>query len=708
MFNFKMNIEGQVLIYYILNFMKTRLSVLFIAVLIIILPSKAQTYTELTGTNLEGVSYSAVATGDLNNDGYLDVVISGLDDTSRVTTRIYINNYDGSFRKLDIPGLTGLYHPAITIGDYNDDGNLDILFAGEGFEPTSALWKNNGDLTFTKVESNLESFGETNAELRDINNDGALDVLISGFMRHPEGYYSDEVRMYLNAGNNLFNKINLVLSPYSGATFGTLGDFDNDGDLDLIIGGSHVEIYPNQGNGEFYGYMDLGIHLASGSIKWFDYNNDGLSDFLIAGRRFEVDDIRTEVYTNSGDELAHFNLLENTPFVGLAHPYIAVRDNNNDGKVDVLLSGTQDLYNFEFAARVYTNLGDTFEENASAVLPQSDIDASAWFDMDNDGDLDIILTQDLVPEERPSKILVMRNNGGSNIFRPNTVPSPPTDIQLSYNPVNGVVDFTWNAGSDPETNANALSYNIGIGTSALRMDILNPESDLHTGRRKIVRPGNCDNSRQKSIRRLKKGTYYFVVQSIDGSLAGSPFSEPQKIAIGIPDDPSNVSALINNNGEIELSWRDNSVNEFQFVIEQKSDTESDFTEIGTTTSDSTKFLIQMMPGGTYTFRIKAVNPNGESAYVESKEYIIAENKDIMGLTSVYPNPADQFITIENYGALVESAFVELFNINGQKMGIPVQDMGNMLILDVSRLSRGRYILRYNSNGQFITRKLIVR
>lgn len=581
----------------------------------ITLQSSGQTYSELSGSQIEARKLGSVATGDLNNDGYPDIVTTGLNPSSELATTIYRNNHDGTFTKVDVPGLTPTYNSRISLGDYNNDGYFDILLSGEGFDPLCVLWKNNGDLTFSPVDSGLEPLGGYNAELRDIDNDGDIDVLTSGMIRMPDGSYFSDVRIYKNAGNDRFQRQELAFTSY--ANVGTMGDYDNDGDLDLLTGGNWLEVYPNRGDGTFSSPKQLQIPLPIGQIKWFDQNNDGHLDFVVSGRGSGADEYYTDVYMNSGDPEVSFSKLSGTSFAGAMRQSIDTRDYNGDGKTDILFTATIDILTNDFLTTVYDNLGDSFAENANLTLPQLGGGDAVWFDLENDGDLDILMTGELVAGANVPKAIIMRNEDGTNAIAPNTLPSPPVEVGWSYNEEDQSVILSWGAGSDSETPISGLSYNVGIGSTTAGLDVLSPESNFETGARLINRTGNAGMSLQKPIRGLADGTYYFYVQTIDGALAGSAFTSPARFVVGVPEAPSEVAVHVSDTSDVLISWRDNSVNEFAFVVEARSHLETEFTPVGQVDADVTSFQLSDLANGTYTFRIKATNPNGTSANAET-------------------------------------------------------------------------------------------
>ncbi len=587
---------------------------LFIYYLVVSTSLYSQSYSEIMNTDLENKSLSSVTAGDLNNDGYIDMVTTGIDENSELSTSIYINDQDGSFTKLNIPGLTPLYNATIELGDYNNDGYLDILLAGEGYDPLATLWKNNGDLTFTEVSVGLDNLGGTNAEFRDIDNDGDLDILISGSIRQEDGSYLSDLRLYSNEGNDSFTEFELSFSSY--AVVGTLGDYDNDGDLDLIIGGGALEIYPNNGDGTFSSPIDLGISFPAGQIHWFDYNNDQKLDFVISGRGFSANEYFTKLFENTGDENELFVEVVNTSFSNPIRQKLDIRDYNSDGYIDLLLTGTLDFATNSFVTQIYDNSGDSFSENSSVNLPQLGSGDGNWFDIDNDGDLDLILSGEEVQGENVKRTVLLRNDDNSNIYSSNTIPDPPSELSWSWS--NGITTLMWNEGTDAETSLVELSYNIGLGSTSDAINIIFPESNISTGKRLINRLGNAHNNNQKILRNLDDGIYYFNVQTIDAALQGSGFSQAKKFAVGIPDAPVNFTAeLIEKN--VTLTW-DDIVNETSYILERSKDDIDNYEVISTIEEDILSFTDNELESGNYHYRIKAINENGESNYSSNCSY----------------------------------------------------------------------------------------
>src|SRR5262249_41409196 len=144
-------------------------------------------------TALLGVQSSAVAWGDYNNDGELDILLTGIFGSNitaqGVATRLYKNNGDGTFSNVTgsaFPGgaPSGVSSGVATWADYNNDSYLDFLVAGTS---SGQLFRNNGDGTFTNVTTTAFTGGllpvsSAAVAWGDYNSDGALDLLYTGFV----------------------------------------------------------------------------------------------------------------------------------------------------------------------------------------------------------------------------------------------------------------------------------------------------------------------------------------------------------------------------------------------------------------------------------------------------------------------------------------------------------------------------------------------
>jgi len=194
-----------------------------------------QTFT-LIPTDIIGVNYSSVNWVDYDNDGDLDIFITGSTDSwhGPGVTKIYQNN-NGIFNEVSVGLNIGIWESSTEWGDYDNDVALDILFTGKA--GSSFLWgiyhNDNGNFSFGGRLPNI-LYGS--ASWGDYDNDGDLDILLAGWdvsNSEPNTYIT---KIYCNDNGN-FNDISAGLTgvKYAGVAW---GDYDNDGDLDIIISGS--------------------------------------------------------------------------------------------------------------------------------------------------------------------------------------------------------------------------------------------------------------------------------------------------------------------------------------------------------------------------------------------------------------------------------------------------------------------------------------
>ena len=205
------------------------LSKLIVTLTIIILPGFV--WADFgTRTNIgTGVDLSSIALGDIDNDGDLDLIVTGYDGSGRRLDK-YINNGAGSFTKYTNWG-TRIYRSSIALGDIDNDGDLDLIVTGyDGSGGRLDKYKNNGFGSFSGPTSFGTGVYYSSIALGDIDNDGDLDLIVTGYSS--SGYRLDK---YINNGAGSFSGSSLGPGVYFSSI--ALGDIDNDGDLDLIVTG---------------------------------------------------------------------------------------------------------------------------------------------------------------------------------------------------------------------------------------------------------------------------------------------------------------------------------------------------------------------------------------------------------------------------------------------------------------------------------------
>ena len=464
---------------------------------------------------LPGVFVSSVAWGDYDNDGRLDILMAGLDVSENPIAQIWRNTGNG-FTNINA-GLPGPYRGSVAWGDYDNDGRLDILLTGlMGSDLAAQVWRNTGS-SFTNVNAGLPGVYGSSVAWGDYDNDGRPDILLTGM--------SDSgliCQVWRNTGSG-FTNINAGLPGVWDSSV-AWGDYDSDERLDILLTGNTSSGYPNPASpiaqvwrNTGHGFTNINAGLPGvfvSSVAWGDYDNDARLDILLLGGTGA--NPVAGVWRNTANGFTNINAFPEG--AGVVSGSVAWGDYDNDGLLDILAVGNVPYVGYGLIAQVWRNTGSGFT-NIEAGLPGVSSSSVAWGDYDNDGRLDILLTGDTGAVDHPNPMAqVWRNNG----LVANTLPSPSTHLAATV--VGNGVTLSWNAASDAETPANGLAYNVRVGTSPGDSDVVSPQA-ASTGFRRLPALGNAQHRLTASLLAdLPRGFYYWSVQAVDTAFAGSPFS----------------------------------------------------------------------------------------------------------------------------------------------------------------------------------------
>jgi hypothetical protein len=496
-------------------------------------------------SSLKQVSMSNVAWGDYDGDGDLDILLGGYSESEYIA---YLYRNEGarrnSFTELDI-GLPGVAFPVFAWFDYNLDDDLDILYIGGG---VTTIFQNNGNDDFTNINPGFLPVTNACADISDFNNDGFPDVIISG-----EQSGNKIVRLYFGNELHFFSMFTPQLPAVMKGTIKS-ADFNNDGNLDLLVLGSSdsgqlSQVFSGDGNGNFTLETEL-LALAQTFADFSDYDNDGDLDILYCGFDWDSWETATVLYRNDGD----FTFSQMNTRFGLEDVYsgsLLWGDYTNDGFADFLLTGDKSPYSSDGTFNVYkNNRDDTFSamyDDYNYNPPLVYYGLSAIGDYDRDGDLDVVVTGDVADWKTYTSVL-MKNN----VLVSNTKPVAPDGLSAIVN--TDSVLISWNSAYDAETPSNGLTYNVRIGTAPGFSDVVNPMAD-GTGLRKVVSRGNAGSNTFFQIKNLADNVYYYSVQAIDAGFEGSEFSVEGIVIVGdIPlTIPENVQISIQD-GIVTITW----------------------------------------------------------------------------------------------------------------------------------------------------------
>jgi hypothetical protein len=400
------------------------------------------TFGDTTYGNILESSGSGVSVFDYDGDGDLDLYmlngtfLEGISDPEGVVfkdtpNQLYQNNGDGTFTDVTQKAGVGDVHWSMAAGalDYDNDGDVDIYLLNYG---PNVFYINNNDGTFTDVTDSLGLRGpkslngftkwSVGVAFWDYNLDGAIDMMVGNFlafdpkyvsstmpdmMPHPAEYHGQASMLYHQNKNGSFTDVTKAMGlyyPESKCMGLTVFDYDDDGDLDLFQGNDHQMnfLFRNDGQNNFQevaqisgvAVNDQGLQTGSmhGSIG--DIDGDGLIDLLVTDLR------HGSLYRNLGSSLFE-DITEQSGlarlFTGKGVWAAAFFDFDNDGDLDVFsANGVAEELTAQYPLLAendgyghFTNIGP--EHGPYFREKRSGRGAAVW-DYDNDGDLDIIIS----------------------------------------------------------------------------------------------------------------------------------------------------------------------------------------------------------------------------------------------------------------------------------------------------------------------------
>jgi len=717
---------------------------------------------QITGNNSQIIEIKFVPTEQIVYDNNLIVMATTLTNIELdVALKGKGKAMDYVFSEFGEP----LQYGSTAFGDYDNDGDLDVFTAGYGNGSKTNLYRNDGNMNFTPITTNIAGIGAGTINVIDSDNDNDLDIFVCGQLEF--GVIIS--RLYTN-NNGVFTEANRNFVALT-VPSSDWADYDTDGDLDFIITGgdstsmsslSFTYIYKNMGNNNFV--VDTTFYgIQNGNVKWADYDNDGDKDFAITGR-FDANIFITKVFENQNGYFA-----EAADLFGVRYSKLDWGDYDNDNDLDLIVSGSINTSATAFLpaeSRIYRNDGNNVFTDINSNILAVQYGDIKWVDINQDSKLDIVMNgiysytqwigyyylnkgNDIFEVvEAPDTIVSLKhpemqfgdldgdmdldmvltgwyNNDDfrcqlfKNVYPvQNTAPSAPTN--LNYNINNYNVNLEWTPAVDTKSQS-ALSYNLRIGNQTASDNIFNSMSQNSSGYRLIAKRGNIDNNSVFTIPYLPDGTYHASLQAIDNSFINSPFSNEIIFTINKNSPPTLVNSL-----EDKILFT-NAVYNFQIP-------NNTFADIDTVAGDHLNYTATLadnssLPNwlifnenthtfvasptidnvGTISVKVTVTDLSNQSA---SDEFNITVNQEvninnlINSEIKIYPNPTSENLNIDltNY----KNVNLEIVNTLGQIIFTEKNISNELKNINLSNFAKGIYFINIQTDNKVYTKKFILK
>ncbi len=511
--------------------------ILVLNLLLAVAAAPAQPVFSDAGFELPGtLSYNAVEWGDYDNDGRLDILLTGYPTNNSIGIAQIWRNTGTTFSNINA-GL-GITNGTGHWVDYDNDGRLDVFLATE---PYAGIWRNTGNGFSNAVSLPRMHVNTTAAALGDYDNDGRTDVVVADY-----DTVEDNTQLWRNSVNGFYRPDQTPLPLFVNQSPSLWTDFNNDGRFDLQFGEQLLRGINEGDDGVFTAVAVPWTNQFGRAIAWGDFNNDGLPDLLLSSSSNDTNiPAGVRVWQNTGSGFTLF-----ATFLEVAADSVAWGDYDSDGKLDFVVAGNRtDIYN-QRETQLWRNTGSGFSK-VNAGLPGIRLCSIAWGDYDNDGRLDLVLTG-ATNSLYGTITRIFRNNTVAS----NTPPAAPTG--LTFTVMDNAVGFAWNPATDAQTPSAGLTYNLRVGTAPGLGDIMiaNAESN---GKRRLSGMGNVQQNLFFKLRNLPVNQpLYASVQAVDSSFAGSPFSAEKSFSYSLQVTPPTgaVPGDINGDGIVSQTELD--------------------------------------------------------------------------------------------------------------------------------------------------------
>ncbi|HHG84022.1 MAG TPA: VCBS repeat-containing protein [Bacteroidetes bacterium] len=286
-------------------------------------------------TSIPPLNEAAAAWADYDGDGDPDLLVSGRSANGGIT-QLWRNDGTAGFNQVALPAPP-LCAGTLNWSDLDNDGDLDILLTGYNYDQIflSTILRNDGSSQFNKIPlGELANVAHSATGLANLDGDSLPEIALSGY----DAAGSPVFEIYKNLGGFAFTPISHSIPAYN---HGSLhwADYDNDNDPDLLICGATphktTSLYINT-NGNFSAINTSLPQVSLGGARWADFNLDGRMDLLLCG--LAASGAIATIYKQNPNGSFSDNQASR-PLFPVHNPLVSWADWSGDGYPDFVISG---------------------------------------------------------------------------------------------------------------------------------------------------------------------------------------------------------------------------------------------------------------------------------------------------------------------------------------------------------------------------------
>lgn len=414
-----------------------------------------------SSTTFVAVQDGAMAWGDYDGDGRLDLLYTGLSGSGAVV-ELYRNDGGSGPTMTDVTssalvGITGVYRSSVAWGDFNNDGKLDFAYCGvtDGGDRLLQVWRQTSSGTF-ELFANLTGVEQGALAWADVTGSGYLSLLVCGATQASNAGLTFDI-LRNNSGASFTSLSPGLTGAYLRLADIVAADVDLDGDVDFAVMGLNgssvrvMKVYKNNGVGAFTDTSQSFAGLDQGGLALADMNGDGYPDLAASGSTDSGRALRIHV-----NAVGTIETSASITMAGLSGGKVAFGDVNGDGAMDLAVTGDGGSSK---VSKVYVNASNSYSETGTMItLTGATVSSSslAWADVDSDGDLDVFV----IGLDSSSIGSLYLNDAGSQ-----SIPTVPTS-GFTTTMVGGILTLQWGNGGDSQTSTPSLGYQVRVGTSS--------------------------------------------------------------------------------------------------------------------------------------------------------------------------------------------------------------------------------------------------